>query len=201
MKKTLLLVLVLFMTGSLFAQTRVGIRGGPNFSSITSRVNGTKTTSKIITSLEAGLTADVRLADEFYLQPGLLFEGKGGISKNSDTKTVVSYLQVPVDFLYKPVLGKGNFVIAFGPYFAFAVAGKYKSGSTTVDAFSNDAGSARLKHFDAGANFQTGYEWHNGLFLVMHTDLGLTNILANPNGNSIKNTSFGVSVGYQFGSW
>jgi hypothetical protein len=54
-----------------------------------------------------------------------------------------------------------------------------------------------------GANFFTGYVLQNGLFLQLNAQLGLIDI--NPddkrvpdNKYSLKNTGFGVSLGYWF---
>ena len=63
-----------------------------------------------------------------------------------------------------------------------------------------------LKAFDAGGNIFAGYELASGIFIQLDTQLGMLKI--NPEDNrtepvysdksSVKNTGFGLSVGYRF---
>lgn len=207
MKKVLLSLTALLIAGVGFAQTigqqpiSFGIKAGPNFSSYTSKASGTKTTSKLIVGLEAGVYANISLADEFYFQPSLLYAGKGGKDKNSDTKINLSYLELPLDFLFKPDIGNGNkFIVGVGPYVAYGIGGSVKGSTPSYDPFKSYNGAdASLKRFDAGANVQLGYEMPSGFNVGLNTDLGLVNALNHgDNNNSFRNTSFAVTVGYTF---
>lgn len=207
MKKVLLSLTALLIAGVGFAQTigqqpiSFGIKAGPNFSSYTSKASGTKTTSKLIVGLEAGVYANISLADEFYFQPSLLYAGKGGKDKNSDTKINLSYLELPLDFLFKPDIGNGNkFIVGVGPYVAYGIGGSVKGSTPSYDPFKSYNGTdASLKRFDAGANVQLGYEMPSGFNVGLNTDLGLVNALNHgDNNNSFRNTSFAVTVGYTF---
>jgi hypothetical protein len=55
-----------------------------------------------------------------------MFSTKG--EKNSEdgfTSTYnLSYLELPINFVYKGALGNGYFLIGFGPYLGYAVMGK-----------------------------------------------------------------------------
>lgn len=205
MKKALLSVAALLIAGATFAQTKFGIVAGPSFSSYTSKVNGDKETSSLLTNFRAGLTADLQLADEFYIQPSLLYTGKGGKEEvfGFDTKTNVGYLELPINFMYKPEVGNGNLFIGLGPYFAVGLNGNRET--VVNDAvvkndieFGDENG--QMKRFDAGANFQVGYELPMGLNFGLFTDLGLVNLQGNgDDDNSFRNTAFGVTVGYKFG--
>ncbi|MET6999080.1 porin family protein [Chitinophaga defluvii] len=208
MKKVLLSAAALLIASLSFGQAKWGIVAGPNFSSITAKnftTNG-KETSKLITGVRAGVTVDIPLAEEFFIGTGLLYAGKGGKDKdNTDFKTTLSYLQLPVNFMFKPEVGSGNMVLAVGPYFAYGVGGKYKGkiGSVNFDTNVFDDGVMKLKRFDAGAGIQIGYEMLTGLYFGLNADLGLVNNLDDTKSNngdrSFKNTSFGVSLGYKFG--
>ncbi|MGN6511600.1 MAG: outer membrane beta-barrel protein [Chitinophaga sp.] len=205
MKKALLSVAALLIAGATFAQTKFGIVAGPSFSSYTYKVNGDKETSSLLTNFRAGLTADLQLADEFYIQPSLLYTGKGGKEEvfGFDTKTNVGYLELPINFMYKPEVGNGNLFIGLGPYFAVGLNGNRET--VVNDAvvkndieFGDENG--QMKRFDAGANFQVGYELPMGLNFGLFTDLGLVNLQGNgDDDNSFRNTAFGVTVGYKFG--
>jgi hypothetical protein len=106
-------------------------------------------------------------------------------------------------------------MVGFGPYVAYGIKGKVSydgGGSTSVDSdieFKNvvDAGdpllTTYLKALDAGGNVFFGYQMSGGLFLQLNAQLGMLNI--NPEDNRItgsnaviKNTGYGLSLGYQF---
>ena len=206
MKKALLFCAAILTAGITFGQSKFGIVAGPSFSSITSKSSGTKETSDLLVGLRAGFTADLQLADEFYIGTGLLYSGKGGKNKdNNNIKTTLSYLQVPINFLYKPEVGSGKLNLGAGPYVAYAIAGRHKGtfNSTTVelDPFDDESNTInqKLKRFDAGLGVVAGYELNSGLFFGLNADLGLVNAFDNTdNDRSFKNTSFGVSLGYKF---
>ena len=195
----------ILLTSSVFAQTQTspvsnnvqfGIKAGPLFSSITTKTAGSNSTSGLITSLQAGIVADILLAPQFYFEPGLLFAGKGGIING--VKSSISYVEVPLDLMFKPQMGDagafggGTFFLGLGPYFGNAIG-----GNNVV--FGPNTGN--LKRFDAGANFQAGYQLPMGLNFSLTTDLGLINIMTNgDNNNGYHNTSFGFDIGYFFGS-
>ncbi|WPQ64338.1 porin family protein [Chitinophaga sancti] len=202
MKKVLLAAAGLLIACVSFGQTKWGIVAGPQFSSYTTKAdNDSKKTSDLFTNVRAGITVDIPLAEEFYIGTGLLYSGKGG--KDDGVKTNLSYLQVPVNFLFKPEVGTGKLNLGVGPYLAYGVAGNHKTtvgnADISVKAFDDEAGVTRLKRFDAGLGIVAGYELPVGLYLGLNADLGLINTYDNTdNGRSWHNTSFGVSVGYKF---
>jgi hypothetical protein len=212
MKKVLLSVAALLIASLSFGQAKWGIVAGPNFSSLRTKNmfgNSGTETSKLIVGVRAGVTVDIPLADEFFIGTGLLYAGKGGKEKdNIDFKTHISYLQLPIEFMFKPEVGNGNLVLGVGPYLAYGLGGKYKGtlGSITVEDKVFDDGVNKLKRFDAGGTLQVGYEMKNGFYVGLNADLGMVNVidakdLLSPvvNDRSVKNASFGVSVGYKFG--
>jgi Outer membrane protein beta-barrel domain len=192
-------------------KTTFGVRAGINFQNITGDdENGDDLDFKLKTGFHVGVNAEIPIAPEFYLQPGVLFSTKGAKADDgADTKVNISYLEIPVNFLYKPVLGTGKLLLGFGPYAAFGVGGKIKSGDDDVDIkFDKEVNPASpdvfrtLKRFDFGANFLVGYEFTNKFSAQLNAQLGLVKI--NPEftvGDTdakYKNTGFGVSVGYRF---
>jgi len=208
MKKVLLSAVAMLIAGLSFGQVKWGVVAGPNFSSSTVKAGGDKETSDLLVGVRAGITADLPLADEFFIGTGLLYAGKGGKNKdNSDFKTTLSYLQLPILFTYKPQVGSGNLVLGVGPYLAYGLGGKHKGGignlTGDLKAFDDESGPYKLKRFDAGAGIQVGYELPQGLYFGLNTDLGLVNVASESTlagqDFSWKNTSFGVSVGYKFG--
>jgi hypothetical protein len=190
----------------------VGLRAGINFQNLNGKnANGDNLSYNLKTGFHIGVLAEVPVASEFYIQPGVLFSTKGARDNNSisgqDVKVNLSYIEIPVNFLYKPVLGKGRTLIGFGPYIGYAVGGKVKVGSVDTDIkFANSISPSQesdpyYKRFDAGANFIFGYEMNSRISAQLNAQLGLAKI--NPkvtgtnNKESVKNTGFGVSVGYR----
>ncbi|SEW08596.1 porin family protein [Chitinophaga arvensicola] len=204
MKKLLLSAAAVLVASLSFGQAKWGIVAGPQFSSIASKnavLNSGKETSSILTGIRAGITVDIPLADEFYIGTGLLYSGKGGKAKNSDVKTTLSYLELPLHFMFKPEVGSGKLVLSAGPYFAYGVGGKIKNTILgDLNVYDDEALLAKQKRFDAGVGINVGYEMPMGLYFGLNTDLGLVNTAENTdNDRRFKNTSFGVSVGYKFG--
>jgi Outer membrane protein beta-barrel domain len=190
----------------------LGIRAGINFQTINGKdALANKLENKLKTGFHAGVNAEIPLATDFFVQPGVLFSTKGSKYKNnSNIKTNISYIEIPVNLLYKPVLGAGKLILGFGPYIAFGVGGKITDGNTdikikfkksiTAAEFLN--GGSYLKRTDAGANLLFGYELSSNLSVQLNAQLGLVKI--NPeiegvttNKSSYKNTGFGISVGYR----
>ena len=203
MRIVIVAVLGLLVTANVFAQENIsfGIRAGVNFQNLTGKYyTGNKYSDKLIAGINAGANVEIPVATDFYLQPGLLFSTKGAKAKGTDSKINISYIELPVNFLYKSALGDGKLIIGFGPYAALAVAGKYKVGSTKTNIqFGNDLGD--IKRFDAGANFLAGYEFSSKLSFQLNTGLGLLNLANREEGDSkssLKNVGFGISAGYRF---
>jgi hypothetical protein len=185
------------------SKTTFGIRAGINFQNLNGKDdNGDKLNNQLKTGFNAGVNAEIPVGIDFYVQPGLLFSTKGASYDiaNVEVKRNHSYIEIPVNFLYKPALGEGRMLLGFGPYAAFAVGGTIKGGSNDVDLeFGNEVGET--KAFDAGANLLAGYEFKNRLSFQLNAGLGLVNMYNRPdndNKSTVKNTGFGLSLGYRF---
>lgn len=212
-------IATLFST-ALFAQkmaydagrTTFGVRGGVNFFNITGKnANGDRYENNINTGFHVGVNAEIPVGTGSYLQPGILYSQKGAESTtNGNNEVDLSYIEVPVNFVYKPVLGTGRVLLGFGPYVGVGIGGKVKSNGTKTDVeFTNEhstetntADFAEFKRLDYGGNFLAGYEFRNNVSFQINAQLGLANISPETNGVDDKtkrnNTGFGVSVGYRF---
>jgi hypothetical protein len=223
MKKTIYFISIamIFVIPALKAQdetrTTFGIRAGVNFQNFNGKnFDGDKLKNSMIVGFHAGVNVELPIAPGFVLQPGLLFSLKGSQSKDEsliDGKVTVDYIELPINFIFKPVLGNGRLLLGFGPYLAYAVAGKAKGTLAGIDIekdlkFKNDLGDGQLgevylRPFDAGANLLAGYEFGSGISFQLNAQLGLLKINPGYDGDSndktsVKNTGFGVSVGYRF---
>lgn len=223
MKNRLLsVVLILVLSASIATaqeKTKIsfGILGGVNFQNLNGKAfNGDKLDNDMLLGFHGGVNVQIPIAPEFYFQPGLMFSTKGAKNKStlSTSTTKLGYIEVPLNMVYKALVGKGFVMLGFGPYLGYGISGNVKtvSGSLTLDQkikFKSvvESGDNLLvpyyKAFDAGANIFAGYEMASGLFMQLDTQFGMLNINPEYKGfpddkSSVKNTGFGLSVGYRF---
>ncbi|WP_127126647.1 porin family protein [Pseudoflavitalea rhizosphaerae] len=213
-RKFLALSAVLALTaGAVSAQSKTtfGVRAGANFTNLNGKdEEDNKLENKMKVGFHVGVNAEIPLADEFYLQPGVLFSTKGAkLDGEGDVKMNLGYIEVPVNFLYKADLGEGKLLLGVGPYVGIGITGKVKGDGGEADIkFTNDAkmedmGKVPLKRIDAGGNLLFGYEFANKFSVQLNAQLGMLNLVPKfegekPENEKIKNTGFGVSVGYRF---
>lgn len=220
MKTKLIFALVLFLVplAAVTAQgTSFGILGGVNFQNLNGKnYDGDKLENELLTGFHAGINLQIPIVPEFYFQPGLMFSTKGAKHTGTlaNTTTHLSYIEMPLNLVYKGLLGTGYVMLGFGPYVGYAVKGKV---ITEIGSISNESditfqnnveigdpiSAVYYKAFDAGGNIFFGYETASGLFALLNTQLGLIGINSNyeylNNDESvIKNTGFGFSIGYRF---
>lgn len=218
MKTAIVAAAALLMSATLYAQdmtydagrTTFGVRAGVNFQNINGKnQNGSKLENDIATGFHAGVNAEIPLGTGFYLQPGVLYSQKGTEFDN-DNQVKLNYIEVPVNFVYKPILGTGRMLLGFGPYVGFGLGGKVKTANTKMDVSYEKTASGNpsltagtYKGIDGGANFLAGYEFARNLSFQVNAQLGLMNV--NPEFTGATNdeskwrhTGFGVSLGYRF---
>jgi hypothetical protein len=225
MKKRIMYFVFLFMLSASIAiaqssdgaRTSFAVLGGVNFQNLNGKdFNGAKLSNDMIIGFHAGVNAQIPIAPGFFFQPGLLFSTKG--AKNTEGSITatnkLSYVELPLNLVYKGALGNGYIMIGFGPYVGYGIMGKaiVEGGSEKITSdveFKNvvDATdpltTTYFKALDAGGNIFAGYETASGIFIQLNTQLGMIKI--NPEDNrfpggetAVKNTGFGLSVGYRF---
>jgi hypothetical protein len=213
---TLLISSAMAQTGEI-GKTSFAVLGGVNFQNLNGKdMSGDKLENDLIVGYHFGVNAQIPVAPEFYFQPGLQFSTKG--AKNtvgSLTSTYkLSYIELPLNFVYKGLLGNGYFMIGLGPYVAYGVGGKavYEGGSSTSESkikFKSEVvtgdplATVYIKPFDAGGDIFFGYEMSGGLFMQLNAQLGMLNIkpdnyLIPDDSPTLKNTGYGISLGYRF---
>lgn len=208
--------LLLFVTFT-NAQISVGVLGGGNLQNLNGKnYSGDALENTMIPGFHAGLNVEIPVAPEFYFQPGLLFSTKGAKNVGSllTTTTNLSYVELPLNFLYKGALGNGFVLLGVGPYVAYAIKGKVttEGGSVSLEnavKFQNvvEVGDSPLipyyRALDAGGNIFFGYEMSSGIFAQVNAQLGMLNInpeykILTNDKSAVKNTGFGLSLGYRF---
>ncbi len=213
---TLLVSTVMAQSGAV-GKTSFAILGGVNFQNLNGEENsGDKLENDLIVGYHFGVNTQILVAPEFYFQPGLQFSTKGAENTvSSITSTYkLSYIELPLHFVYKGLLGNGYFMVGLGPYVAYGVGGKaiYEGGSLSSESdikFKNEVvlgdplTTVYIKPFDAGGNIFFGYEMAGGLFMQLNAQLGMLNIrpenyLFPDDSSTLKNTGYGISLGYRF---
>ena len=176
------------------AQSGVILKGGLNVANVSVTDNGRVEDAKSITSFHVGVLGDFALSKIFYLQPGILFTGKGtkaqtGLESDANYYKATSnpyYVEIPANVVLKFPLGAGSKVfVGAGPYLAIGVAGKNKAEGrylgmdfdvedeiefsdddpTTVN-FEEGAGFGIMRRFDYGLNGLAGLEFQKLLLSV-----------------------------------
>lgn len=201
--------------------TSFGLRGGVNLQNINGKDQaGDQLKLNMVPRFHVGVVVGIPVAPDFYFQPGLLFTTKGAKSKDRflgmdmSVEYNISYMEVPMNFLYKPMLGDGHFLLGFGPYLAYGIGGKAKFtiGSLSTEEkieFTKENGSVSFsnwkyfKSLDYGGNLFFGYELSSGISLQVNAQLGLAKINSDNNSfpnnkTEFRNTGFGISLGYNF---
>ncbi len=199
------------------AKTSFAILGGINVQNLNGKdMDGNKLKNDLIFGYHLGMNVQIPIAQQFFFQPGLLFSTKGAKDNNGSlTNTYkLSYIELPLNVVYKALLGKGSFMLGFGPYIGYAIGGKVitEGGSERLETNiefknvveENDPFTVTyFKSFDAGGNVFVGYELVSGIFFQLNTQFGMVKInpedrrISNDN-SSIKNTGYGLSLGYRF---
>ncbi|MEZ4771586.1 MAG: porin family protein [Bacteroidia bacterium] len=205
------------MANAQSTKTAFAVLGGVNLQNLNGKdVDESTLENDLIVGFHAGINVQIPIAPEFYFQPGLLFSTKGAKSTNALLTSTyhLSYLELPLNLVYKGLLGSGYVMVGFGPYVGYGIGGKVKTegGPITLDTpvkFQNvvevtdPLTVVYFKPLDVGGNVFAGYELANGIFFQLNTQLGMIKI--NPEDNritgsdktSVKNTGFGLSLGYR----
>jgi hypothetical protein len=176
--------------------------------------------SKRLTAFQLGIIADLHLASIVYIQPGILYTGKGSKVQSGDPGTNgyfkqsfnPSYIEVPVNLVFKsPSLGSTRFFAGVGPYLAVGVGGKVKTEGRTILGtdynverdieFSDDdpttlseeegAGFNIVKRFDYGLNGLAGIEGKS-MVLSLNYGLGLAKLQSGGNSSADNNNKHRV---------
>ncbi|AWG21628.1 hypothetical protein FFWV33_08815 [Flavobacterium faecale] len=188
MKKTILFAAILLgMTTISQAQSiRFGVKGGINYAN----QNGTAITlnsenynsTDAITSYHAGLVAEIKLFENFAIQPELLYSTQGATYKNAtqEFKNELGYVSIPV--VAKIFLNK-SLSLEAGPQASFLLSERNKFDYKKSETF-EFAGVVGL-----------GLQVTNNLFLQARYGVGLTEASKDA---QTKNSTFQISAGILF---
>ncbi|RMZ60254.1 PorT family protein [Chryseobacterium nematophagum] len=209
--KKLILGLSVTMSSLAFAQTTptntpssspisFGIKGGMNVSSFSKDATVDSQKSKI--GFNAGVFANIPVASSFSVQPEVLYSQYGEKSNYNvlgnkvSASTKLDYIAVPVMFQYNAL---PNLYVEAGPEFGFLVSAKNKY---TVDATGQSTTTADFKDnlntFNLGIGLGAGYYFTPNIGLTARYVAGVTDIIKNNSGDSVRNNLFQVGLAYKF---
>lgn len=202
------------------AQSSTQIKAGLNLANISTTTDGRVEDANQLTSFQVGLVSDISLGSIFYLQPGILFTGKGAKTQRGDASTNnyskattnPFYIEVPANFVLKAPISSGTkFFVGAGPYLGVGISGKTKIqnvrpilGKSTFERsieFSNDdpttldyeegAGFGIMRRFDYGLNGMAGIEGRS-VVLGVNYGLGMAKLQSGTNNNKDNNNKHRV---------
>jgi hypothetical protein len=221
MKKasTLICLSILLLTGYAQKKTTIGFYGGYNLYTIHGRnTDGSNFWLKTEDGFNMGANLQFPIARNVYLQPGISYNQKGanfktyhymGQTYHGDVK--LSYVEVPVNVVYKPKVGSGHLLLGVGPYVGYGTG--HEAG---VDQgmyhvrFAEDVTPEQIEQvpfyfrpWDAGTNFILGYQFANNITAQLNGEIGMKRINPSVNGQwdgkmKHRTAGFGCSFGYRF---
>ncbi len=180
MKKILVFItLCLFGLPDAKAQLiQFGIKAGPNFANLE---GSGLSDSKTYTSFHFGALVEIKLFENFSLQPELLYSSQGAKVSQENVKDInFNYFTVPT--LAKFYLISNKFSLEVGPQFSFLI------NESVPDQF-------RSKSFDFAAVGGLGLQLTDTFFIQARYVAGLSDTSTEA---SIKNKVIQLSLGYNF---
>ncbi len=229
MKKSIIAGIIAIVIFSLDASGQVsfGVKGGLNLSNIKLSESGISITPNNLAGFHVGVIADIPVAANLYVQPGLFLTQKGfkySVSENInvldddynisiDLTAKPLYVELPVLLSYRlPVSNGLSVALEAGPYVAYGIGGNEEvkasaSGESITESvkFFDDSGTNR---FDAGAQFGLGLYVGRFMFGAAY-QMGLVNIspseetelssdLIMESAAKAVNRNIVISVGFRF---
>lgn len=208
MNKKLIIVVTLlsiFTVNQVFAQSRIGVRAGANFSMMRSSMYYDQHYHGTHIGFHAGLTSEIPLSAKFYFKPGLLFSSKG--YKDSGRTLNSYFIDIPLHFMFKFPVSSSAIFTHFGPCFSYGIAGNRittintTSGEPIVKdeklSFGSEVGD-HMKPFDIAFDVGVGFEVKHFQFSVQYS-LGLLNLEpVEPKRYSLRMSVLSVSAAYLF---
>ena len=217
MKKTLLLLGLILASYMLNAQG-FGIQAGYNSAKFTFPNDNLSHFEHIssVGGINLGINYDFEIADNFYIEPGLLYSQKGyaylaeeegsyedGVIRDFTSTTKINYLEIPVFAKYSYGLNDNLYLIGkLGLSYGFALSGEY-TWDNGVETESNElefGDSKDYKSSDFGINLGAGIKISN-FEIGINYFTGSNIDYSDSNSDFVtKNKVFSINLGYRFES-
>jgi hypothetical protein len=181
-----------------------GAEGGVNISGASATEPGVTFHGSAGIRFSIGGFADIPLSgQQFSIRPKLLFsrEAYTPVLFGDKTPFAISYLNLPIPVVYHSMLAGNKLFFGLGPYFAYALSGKYVSqGVTTKIAWGSDPNQDDGKRLDIGADLLVGYQVDKNISLNAKFDWGIKDISAEPTFYKVHTRNFGITCAYSLGN-
>jgi hypothetical protein len=203
MKNTFALSVIL-LTGLLSQAQNGRIEAGINLANVSVTDNGKVDDAKMLTSFQLGVIGDFNVGSILYIQPGILYTGKGTKTQSGDpasgnysrATTNPFYIEIPLNFVFKtPTSGSKNsenrFFIGAGPYMGIGVAGKLKNeGKTILGSYEND----EKIEFSSDDPTTLDYEEGAGFGIIKRFDYGLDGVAGLEGKSLVLSVKYGLGL-------
>jgi Outer membrane protein beta-barrel domain len=184
MKKIILFAAFAVVAFATQAQVKFGAKAGLNLSTWTGDVEN----QKMKPGFYVGGLANIKVADQFSIQPELLFSAEG--SKDADVNYNTMFVNIPVMAQYNTPSG---FYVEAGPQLGFLVSAKAKADGESEDI------KDFLNTTNFGASFGAGYNMGSGFGFGARYNLGLSNALKDAGEDKVKTSNISIGLHYNFG--
>jgi len=202
MKKLLFTTVAILMLGMFNqASAQFGARAGLNISNVSfADEDEAFFDSKI--GFHAGVFYEHRLNEALYIRPAALFSLKGAKAEEEfagvtiSQSVNISYVEVPIDVVYKIAAGGNSININAGPYIGMLLSANTKFDDGSGNSEEEDV-KDMLKGIDFGLNLGVEYQM-NQLGIGAGYGLGLSNIDDSGFDDTVKNKNITFYVAYRF---
>lgn len=170
-------------------KTTIGIKAGLANSNSTIKYYNTsaqsnKANSEVGLSILTGVYCNISMGKNFALRPGVELVGKGNISGYFPGR--ITYVDLPLNILYKVKHAKGNTLVGGGPVIGIPI-GQYH-GFSSVNYTT-----------DVGINALAGFEFLIGFGINLNYTYGLLNVISgNSTISKVNNRYVGFTLSYTF---
>ncbi|WP_166921878.1 porin family protein [Flavobacterium poyangense] len=192
MKKIVLSLVAILAFGFVNAQqTRFGVKGGLNISTV---VGGDVEDTKSLIGFHVGGFAEIKVVDKFFIQPELLFSTQGTKVDGpfgTDADIKLNYLNIPVLAKYYIV---DKFSVEAGPQIGFLLSAKAEGEDIKDFTRSVDLGFNLGAGYNFTDNFSVGIRYTVGLSPLTDKDIDNTDDYY----DSAKNSNLALSLAYKF---
>ena len=204
MKKTYFIGIIFFCMFSFHAksQSSVGAKVDMNLSNFA--VKTTHLKSSINVGGSAGLFYKYTRHNR-AIETDVMFRYLTSKFKNLDTGETADYryigIALPVYFLMQADIDNQSLYLGMGPFASYGMSGYYKSNNQRIDLYSENPinGKAKMRRWDFGAGFITGYELKCRLQFNLNFQIGFRNMIKNGfESDELMSVLLGLGVGYRF---
>lgn len=192
--KKVVLPFVILLLSSLNTYSQWGAKGGLNYSTITDH-----SLSKYVLFGHIGGTYEIKLSDNWYIQPELLFTAIGCNLKDDgsvvkDGHVNIYALEVPINLSFRPeISNKLDLIIDFGLYTRYGLFGNKKYNYYEVKKVDESPFDA-YNRFDTGFNLGLGLQ-KNHYYGILGFQRGFSHAEKDIDG---VHQVFKLSFGYKF---